>query len=110
MQLKSPDITVSNNKYQLNILRTLEKIGSTFRYPRPIERIKQEVTVLIFTDTSNIDDIHQLGVVIGLLVGGIKMDNIYKIVSWFSHKTKRSGKSVPVAEVLAAAKGFDKGK
>lgn len=110
LQQKAPDITVSNIKEQLNILRRLKKIGTTIRYPRPIETINQEVTVLVFTDASRIYDEAQLGAVLGLLFGGIEKDNIYHIVSWLSHKSKILVKSVPSAEILAAAEGTDEGK
>lgn len=66
--------------------------------------------MLLFTDASKIDDVGQLGVVEGILIGGLKKDNVYHILSWLSHKRKRPVISVPAAEILAVAEGIDEGK
>lgn len=95
---------------QVNILRKLKKLGTVICYPRPTDQLERELSVLVFADASRTDDIGQLGVLTGLLVGEMKSNSIYHPISWISHKAKRPVKSVPAAEILAAGEGIDEGK
>ena len=110
MQQKAPELKVSHLIEQVNIVRQLKKLGTTIAYPRPSDNSRYELSVLVFADASRIDDCGQLGVVTGLLIGEMKNNSIYHAISWMSHKAKRPVKSVPAAEIFAAAEGIDEGK
>lgn len=69
-----------------------------------------EVSILVFSDASRVDENGQIGIVSGLLLGELKEGTPYHILSWISHKTKRPVKSVPAAEILAASESIDEGK
>lgn len=69
-----------------------------------------EVSILVFSDASRVDENGQIGIVSGLLLGELKEGTPYHILSWISHKTKRPVKSVPAAEILAASGAIDEGK
>lgn len=110
LQQKAPDTKVSDLIEQVHILRKLKKLGTAISYPRPTEKSENELSVLVFADASRTDDVGQLGVLTGLLIGEMKNNAIYHTISWISHKAKRPVKSVPAAEILAAGEGIDEGK
>ena len=64
----------------------------------------------MFADASRNDECGQLVALTGLLIGEMKKNAIYHAISWISHKAKRPIKSVPAAEIFAAAEGLDIGK
>ena len=110
LQQKAPELKVSHLFEQVNIVKKLKKIGTTIAYPRPLDKKQYELSVLVFADASRTDDCGQLGVVTALLVGDMKKNSIYHIVSWVSHKAKPPVKSVPAAEIFTAAEGIYEGK
>ena len=95
---------------QQNIVRKLQKLGTKISYPRPTDKTKYDLTILVFADASKGDDHGQLGLITGLLVGEMKNDAIFHTLSWLSHKSKRPVKSVPAAEILASAEAIDEAK
>ena len=88
----------------------MKKFGTTIAYPRPADKEDYQLSVLVFADASRVDECGQLGVLTGLLIGKMKKNAIYHAVSWMSHKSKRPVKSVPAAEIFAAAEGIYEGK
>lgn len=92
---------------QTDILRLLKKLCTVISYPRPITQSSYELSILVFADASRIDDVGQLGVLTGLLLGPMKKDSLYHMISWVSHKAKTPVKSIQAAGIFAAAKGID---
>ena len=109
LQQKAPDLKVCHLVEQINIVRKLKKLGTTVAYPRPTDKDKYQLSVLVFADASRTDDCGQLGILTGLLIGEIKKNAIYHTISWISHKAKRPVKNVPAADILAAAEYIDEG-
>ena len=66
--------------------------------------------MVVFADASKSNENGQLGIVTGLLIGDLCEGSVLHNISWISHKSKRPVKSVPAAEILAAAEGIDEGK
>ena len=87
---------------QTSILRKLTKLGTRISYPRFTAKFEYELKVLVFYDASKVDKNGQVGILTSLLVGGLKHNAIHRVLSWVSHKSKRPGKSVTAAEILAA--------
>lgn len=71
---------------------------------------EHELRVVVFADASRTESYGQVGVIAGLLVDELQDGAIFHATSWLSHKAKRPVKSVPSAEILAAAEGIDEGK
>lgn len=68
------------------------------------------MSVSVFVNASRTKDVGRMGVIIGLLIGNMYGDLIYRAVSWVFHKAKRPVRSAPAAKVFAAAEGIDEGK
>lgn len=110
LQQKEPAIKVSPLIEQVNIVRKLKKLGTKISYPRPTDDAYYALRILVFSDASRVDENGQTGVVAGLLVGEMKHDAIYHVLSWISYNSKLPVKSVPAAEILAATEGIDERK
>ncbi len=110
LQQKAPHTTVSNLTEQISIVRKLKKYGTSISYPRPTDKTKYKLSILVFSDASRVDENGQIGLLAGLLVGEMEKQSICHALSWISHKSKRPVKSVPAAEILAATEGIDEGK
>lgn len=110
LQQKAPDLLVCHLIEQVNILRKLKRIGTCMSYPRPTDNSQYVLTVLAFADASKSSENGQLGVLVGLLLGEMKMGSIFHPISWNSHKSKRPVKSVPAAEILATSEAIDESK
>jgi len=110
LQQKAPDTTVSNVVEQINVLCKLKRFGTVISYPRPTDRGKYELLILVFADAAKPGDHGQIGVPTGLLVSELKNNSIFHPISWISHKSKRPVKSVPAADILASAEEIDEAK
>jgi len=110
LQQKAPGTKVCHLVEQINTIRKLKKLGTTISYPRPVDNQDYEMSILVFSDASRTEESGQLGILTGLLVGKMQNNVIYHPLSWISHKSKRPVKSVPAAEILAAAEGIDEDK
>ena len=110
IQQKAPELKTCHLVEHVNIVRKLKKLGTTIAYTRPSDKCQYELSVLLFADASRIDDCGQLGVITGLLIGEMRNESIYHAISWMSYKARRPVKSVPFAEIFAAAEGIDEVK
>lgn len=88
-------------------MRKLKRIGTVLSYPRPTDKSEYNLSGLAFSDSSKPDDYGQVGVIIGILVGPLKKDEMFHAISWVSHKSKLPEKGIPAAEILAAAESID---
>lgn len=110
LQQKAPETQVHHLVKQTTITHHLKNLGTTILHPRPKDKDNIELSVLLFADASRVDGLGQLGVVTGLLVGPMEKVSIHHVSSWICNKTKRPVRSIPAAEVFAAAEGLDDGK
>lgn len=110
LQQKLPDLKVRHSVEQNNIVKKLQKQGSSIHYSRPPLNTELELSVAVFADASKSDENGQLGIITGLLIGDMKEGSVFHNTSWLSHKSKRPVKSVPAAEIFAAAEGIYEGK
>lgn len=110
LQNKSPSNNVSHMLSQINILRKLKRLGTVITYPRPEDSQKYEMNILVFADASKESQNGQIGVLLGLLIGKFSKGSIFHTISWIYQKLKRSVKSVPAAEILAALEAIDEAK
>lgn len=95
---------------QNNILRKLKKWGSKILYKRPVLNEEIELSIVVFSDASRIDENGQIGIVSGLLLVELTEGTKFHALSWLSHKAKRPVKSIPSAKILAASEAIDEGK
>lgn len=100
-------MNISHLVEQINVLKKLQKLGTTINYPRPIDKKDYNLIVLEFADASKPNSYGQIGVIFGLMVGDLAQNAIYHTISWISHKSRRPTKSVPAANILAAAEVID---
>lgn len=70
---------------QFNVLRKLKTIGTCISYPLPTKNSQYELTVLAFADASISTENGQLGVLVGLLMGEMKMGSMLHPISQISH-------------------------
>lgn len=110
LQQKAPEIKVKHLIEQNNILKKLKKYGTTIAYPRPPLNVELPLSIVVFDDASRSDENGQIGIIAGLVVGDVREGSTFHTLLWLSHKSKRALKSVPLAEILAAAEGIDEGK
>ena len=110
LQQKLPGTKVKHIIEQNSIIKKLQKQGTGIVYPRPPLNKEFQLSVVVFADASKSNENGQLGIVTGLLIGDLCEGSVLHNISWISHKSKRPVKSVPAAEILAAAEGIDEGK
>ena len=110
LQQMTPDTKVSHLIDQVNILKKLKRLGTSISYIRPDVKGEVPVSVLCFSDASKREAHGQVGCISGLLIGDFTKDAVFHPISWISHKSKRPVKSVPAAEVIAAAEAIDDAK
>lgn len=92
------------------MLRRLKRIGTKLSFQRPTDFHGNHLCVLILADAFRSEAYGQLAILIGLLAGDLRHDKIYSAVSWLSHKSKHSVKTVPAAQITAAFEGTQPGK
>lgn len=110
LQQKAPYIKVKHIIEQNNILRKLKRFVTSIKYPRPTLNVSHEISIAVFANASRIDENGQIGVLAGLLIGELTEGAVFYTLLWLSHKSRRPVKSVPAAEILAAAEGIDEEK
>lgn len=62
-----------------------------------------ELIIVTFADQSHTIEASQLFYIIGLVSGEVKNGSPFHILSWSSHRSSRTDKSAPAAEILAAS-------
>lgn len=110
MQQKAHEIKVSHLVEQNNIIRKLKRFRTSLYYQRPPTNTQVELSVLVFSDASKVDENGQLGMSCGLLVREMNEGSVFHPISWLSHKSRRPVKSLPAAEILAASEAIDEAK
>lgn len=55
LQQKAPDVTAAHMCEQISIVRKLKKLGTTISYPRPTDKSRYEISILVFSDASLVD-------------------------------------------------------
>ena len=95
---------------QCNLLRQLQKLGSTITFKRPSDTRSYSFKVLAFSDAARSNDHGQLAHISGLVIGDVSLNSIFHTLGWSSQKSKRPTKSVGAAETLAAGSAIDEGK
>lgn len=86
---------------QCNMLRQLQKLGSTITFELPSDTRSYHLKVVVFLDTARSNDHGQLAHVSGLVIGELSQNSIFHTLGWCSQKSKRPTKSVGAAETLA---------
>ena len=110
LQQKLPSPIVSDLISQINILKHLQKLGTTIKYIRPTEKKDYEVSILVFSDASRKQDDSKLAYVCGILIGEFQVNSTWHILSWSSRKSGKPVKSIATAEIIAASEAIDEGK
>lgn len=86
------------------MLKKLKKYGTTIYYPRTPFKVALPPSIVLFADAARKDENGQIGVIVGLVVGEGKEGSVLHTLNLLSHKSRRPMKSVPAAEIIAAAK------
>lgn len=95
---------------QVNVLRSVQKMGTVSLFARPAQNGSYKPTVLIFSDAARPSTNAQIGYLIGLLLGPLELGSNFYLLSWSSHMSKRPAKSSASAEILAASEAVDDGR
>jgi len=110
LQQKGPTPTVGDLITQINMLRSLKKLGTTVTFNRPSMKGSYAISLVVFADASRKQDHGQLGMLSGLLFGELSEGSTVHVLSWSSRKSKRPVKSIASAETLAVGEAIDEGK
>ena len=95
--------------YQINVLKVLEKHGTSITFGRP-KNGQHDLSELVFVDASQQSNHGQLCYLAGLLFGDLCSRSTFPALFWTSQKSQRPAKSVASAETLAAGEAVDEGK
>lgn len=98
---------VSHLVQQIDILKKLQRIRPSISYPKAADNELYCLTFRAFTNAIQGPKCVQLEVIVGLLVGDMKLAALYQAISSMTHMSKRPVKSVPAAKTLAALEGID---
>lgn len=64
----------------------------------------------VFPDAGRLSDYGQLSIIRGVFLGALKMESMFFVLPWLSHKSRRPVKSFAAAETLAVGEALDEGK
>lgn len=110
VQQKITNLKAPNLIEDQNIVKELKQNESTIAYPTQNDSIQYPASVLVFADASKSEAHGHVGDLTGLLIGGLKENAMYHCILWQSHKSERTLKSLPAAEILAAGEGIGETK
>lgn len=110
LQQKLPDGHVSNLTLQSSVLKKLKKYGTVCAFPRPPRGVKTQISAIMFADAGRNQDVAQISIIGGILLGPLKKDSPFYALTWASHKSKRPVRSIGSAEIIAVSEAIDEGK
>lgn len=97
------------------VLRQLQQPVTTSHYSPASDsssttRTTHHLSVLVFSDAGRQASRSQLSYIAGLLMRDIQATVPFHLLSWSSHKSRRTVRSIRAAEILAAVEAIDEGK
>lgn len=80
--------TLSDLVRQINLLRSVQKMGTTSWFRRPLIKGTYEMSVVMFGNAARPSNLGKLGYIGGLLIGPLEYRSILHTISWASHSLK----------------------
>lgn len=95
---------------QINYLRLLQSFGSTIRFYLCPASGEFNVSIAVFCDAGHVASHVQRSYLAGILIGPSSELTKFNNLSWSSHESNRTVKSIGVSKILATSESIDEGK